>query len=88
MEISYDKLPEHMRSGAKYYIEQGILPGGFLTAVLENNLSEAAMRADGTNVKRLPDFAGWMMWDIPFTAWGSKQKVKDWIAQGGMTKWK
>ena len=88
VDIVFVRVIQHMRSGARLYIEEGIPPGSFLTAMLENNLSEAAMRADETNAKRLPDFADWMMWDIPSRAWGSKQEVEDWIAQGGISKWK
>lgn len=84
MIIKYDRLPEHMQDGARLYIERGIEPGGFLTAVLENNLTAAFGRADGTNKLRMQDWVEWLYWDIPSPAWGSKEKVTQWIANRGM----
>jgi len=66
------------------YIERGILPGGFLTAVLENNLVLAAMRADNTNRHRLLDFAEFLYSEAPSICWGSRERVERWIKQGGL----
>lgn len=84
MQAKYDRLPEHMKHGAKLYIEKGIAPGGFLTAVLENNLKEAVTRADDTNFECIYDWVMWVIWDIPALAHGSKDAVDNWIKQGGM----
>ena len=78
MTANYTRIPEHMRSGAKLYIEQGIMPGGFLTAVLENNLSEAALHADTTNTLALANYGAWLAFDIPGDSWGSPEIVKRW----------
>lgn len=84
MEINYDKLPEHMRYGAKLYIEQGILTGSFLTAVLENDLKGAFQCADSTNGERLKDWVEWMAWEIPAIAHGSPEQVKAWMSHKGL----
>jgi len=84
MNIKYDRLPEHMRHGAKLYIEHGIRPGGFLTAVLENNLVLAFQLADGINQGCMKDWAVWLTWDIPSLAWGSAEMVDIWSRAGGM----
>ena len=78
MTTRYDKLPEHMQEVARLYIEEGEEPGGFLMAVLTNNLVEAATRADGVNQQRLFEWAGWLYNDIPDRAWGSAEKVLAW----------
>ncbi len=83
-EISYDRIPEHMRGGARRYVEQGILPGSFLTMILENDFVHAASRADDTNKLRLLDYAAWLMMDLPMAAWGSGETVRDWIRSGGL----
>ncbi len=80
-EINYNSLPEHMQSGARLYIEQGIEPGRFLMAVLCNDLSGAASRADGINQRCLLDWAMWLHNDISASAWGSEEKVLAWMEQ-------
>lgn len=77
--LKYEILPEGLRSGMKLYVEQGILPGGFLTAVLENNLSGAFQRADSRNLPRLQSIVEWCYWELPSPAWGSTGAVAAWI---------
>jgi len=84
MPINYDMLPEHMRGGMQRYIERGILPGSFLTAVLENNLVLAALRADSTNRHRLLDFAEFLYSEAPSICWGSRASVDRWVERGGL----
>ena len=84
MEIRYDKLPEHMQGGARRYIEHGIAPGHFLTAVLENNFVRAFMCADETNTARMRDWADWLYNDAPGGCHGSRDRVEAWIEAGGM----
>lgn len=80
IEISYRGLPEHMQDGARLYVEQGVPPGDFLTAVLQNDLVEAFNRADATNVHAMLAWAKWLDKDCPRAAWGSKEQVEKWIA--------
>jgi hypothetical protein len=77
--VDYSMLPDHMRDGAKRYIENRIAPGGFMTAVLENNLVEAASRADSTNINCLKEWAMWLYNECPREAWGSPHKVAMWL---------
>ena len=42
-------VPAHMVDGLVLYVEDGIPPGSFLLAVLENNLAGAAALADEIN---------------------------------------
>ena len=79
--MNYDRLPEHMREAARAYVEHGRPPGDFLTAVLCNNLVEAAGRADEENQRALFAWAGWLHNEVPMDAWGSPEKVREWIAQ-------
>ena len=43
--IDYSSLPDYMQSGVQYYIEHGYEPGGFLTAVICNDLANAVGKA-------------------------------------------
>lgn len=80
----YSSLPMHMQDGARLYVERGIEPGGFMRAVLENNFVSALQRADDINKRNLPEWAAWLVFDCPFTAWGSENKVRRWIKIGGL----
>ena len=81
MTIRYDGLPYHMRDAAQRYIEEGEMPGSFLTAVLCNNLVEAFGKADELNRRSLWAWAQWLYNDVPQDAWGSVEKVKTYAAK-------
>ena len=62
------------------YVEEHLQPGGFLTAVLENNLKEAFDRADNDNLTKLFNIVRYCYNEIPSPAWGSPERVKAWLA--------
>jgi len=68
------------RPGLRRYFESGIKPGGFLTAVLENNLRDAVARCSeldaGDVLVRLVKF---LMFEAPGRSWGSPEDVAAWI---------
>ena len=63
----------------KRYVDNRILPGEFLTAVLENNLMEALGRADSWNRQKLFEIVQYVYNDLPSKCWGSADKVKAWV---------
>jgi len=63
------------------YVEHGTSVGDFLTAVLENDLSEAVGRADDSNLGNLPAFVGYLYNEAPAACHGSKAKVQAWYAK-------
>lgn len=73
-------IQEHMLESLKAYIEQHRPVGGFLTAVLENNLMEACGRADDDNLANLPAFCAYLYNDAPSACHGSPKKVQAWLA--------
>ena len=77
-------VPLRMRQGLIRYVERGITPGGFLLAVLENNLMEATKRADDENLLNLPAFVNFLYNHAPSICWGSPEKVSRWISLGGL----
>ena len=83
--IDYSIIPEHMRAGAKAYIENGVQPGGFLTAVLSNDLVMAWYHGDDINRKAMGGWAKWL-WqrEIPRKCWGSKRAISDWVHHDGL----
>jgi len=73
-------LPQHMRGPMQRYLDYGIPPGGFLEAVLANDLSGAVARADAVNRRYLPEIVSFVQWYCPVACWGSPDAVSDWIA--------
>ena len=75
---NYAELPEGLQGGMKRYIEDGISTGHFLTAVLSNDLLGAVSRADGTNIKLLPEIVRWIYNEAPSNCWGTAKQVQAW----------
>ena len=76
--IDYSKLPENSRGAMKRYLEYGIDPGSFLTAVIENNLSESFGQADENNRFLLFDIVSWFYSSTPSDCWGSRENRIAW----------
>lgn len=72
-------LPKNLLAGLKRYAEEGIPTGGFLRAVLENNLKEAFARADGHSEPRMAEIVSYVYNDMPAACQGSPEKVDAWI---------
>jgi hypothetical protein len=50
-------IPDYMQQGVVWWIVGGVIPGGFLQAVIVGDLYEAIARADDTNADRLREYA-------------------------------
>ena len=81
--IEYN-IPYHMHAGVQRYVEHGLPPGGFMTAVLCNDLVGAAVRADGENQHYLCEWGRFIIHGLPALAHGSKDVVDGWSALGGL----
>ena len=77
-------IPERMRGGLRRYIENGIPPGGFLSAVLCNDLRGAVERGDDENQMILHQYIRFLYNYAPAQCWGSEAKFKAWVEAGGM----
>lgn len=60
------------------WANKGILPGGFLTAVLENDLVGAIGCADTDNMRDLTQIVFLVSNAMPVGCWGSVEKVCNW----------
>ena len=74
-----DGIPEHIRDSFERYLMHGLEPGGFVTAVLANDLFLAVSRADAINVTKIPHIALWVYHNMPAGSIGSYDIVRDWI---------
>lgn len=61
------------------YASRGILPGGFLTFVLENNLMGAMGHADGYNRATLWNICDYIWTHMPSDSHGSSERVYEWV---------
>jgi len=80
-DIDYGILPEHMRDGARHYVENHFEPGGFLQAVFENNLVRAFSLADEINEKAMRQWARFLHNEAPRRCWGSREAVQNWLEE-------
>ena len=80
-DLDYTGLPERFQHGLKLWVEGGLLPGGFLTAVLRNDLSQAVMRADSESLLLIRHVVQWLTAHAPGPSWGSTGAVQDWPRQ-------
>ena len=86
---NWAELPGSEANRGKYhatierYLEYGIRPGGFLTALLSNQLIETVQHADESNVKLITNWVRFVFWELPHEAVGSKEKVQAHIEKGG-----
>ena len=72
-------IPEHMMDAIDRYVDHGINPGGFLTAVICNDLAGAFQAADHINKPIIEEYM-WYFWnDTPSPCWGSEAKMRVWI---------
>jgi hypothetical protein len=73
-------VPLGLHSGLVEYFAARRPTGSFLRAVLENDLGEAALRADEVNRWHLADLVVFLHMYVSATAWGSPGAVTAWLA--------
>lgn len=73
-------VPESLRGGLIRYLLGGIIPGGFLTAVLTNDLRTAVTLASPVeHLLALPAIVRFLHNEAPSTCAGSPELVGAWI---------
>ncbi len=75
----YEIIDSAVLEGLCRFAVDGIRPGGFLTAVLENNLLESMKYADVENFAALREVVTFCHQELPAPCWGSRKKVNAWI---------
>jgi len=61
------------------YLRHGDEPCGFTRAILENDLRSALRSGDPVSLIVLPKLAQWLESRAPARAWGSPERVKNWL---------
>ena len=68
-----------MMDAIRRYVDEGLEPGDFLTAVICNDLFGAVNRADDENLRNLPAFVCYFYNDAPSDCHGSRGAMAYWI---------
>jgi hypothetical protein len=77
----YD-IPAALQPGLERYLKDHIRPGHFLCAILENNLSDAVLRAaDAATAHAIPRIVRFLTYEACGTAHGSPAAVEAWLAE-------
>ncbi len=77
----YSLIPERIMSNLLYYVKGEEAPGGFLYAVLCNNLFAAVSRADEEIKPLIPLIVQYIHWEVPGGCHGSPEHVKRWMEE-------
>lgn len=75
------RIPQLVQDGLARYIVDRTPTGGFLRAVLENDLCEACVRADLESRAALAEIVLWLYYNAPSECWGSPERVDAWLAR-------
>lgn len=74
-------IPEAIMESLTAYFETGRPTGGFLEAVLTNDLTQAVARGDDQSRIALPAIVIYIYNNAPRNAWGSQEVVDRWMEQ-------
>ena len=74
-------VPERTLASLNRYVNDRVKPGGFLYAVLTNNLHESFGRADRENRAALHDLVRYCHNELPSHCWGSVEKVEAYLSE-------
>ena len=69
-----------MQTSLDRYRDDHVELGGFLTAVLQNDLLDAVSRADRLSLLGIKAIVQYCHWELPSGSWGSSAAVKAWLA--------
>ena len=75
-------IPERMMPGIERYVQDRVMPGSFLQAVISNDLRLACANADEENLRNLPAYIAYFYNEAPSGCWGSREKMLYWISGG------
>ena len=79
-------IPSRILSALERYVREGIKPGGFLTAIIDNDLRMAITMADPEAERAIPAIVRVMAEYVPALAWGSPTIRELWSVRGGITR--
>lgn len=79
-------IPRELLLGLDRYRDQHIEPGGFLRAVLENDLVGVTRRGTEWNLLHITAIVVFCTHHLPVDSWGSEKAVAVWLAMAVETR--
>ena len=76
---TYWAVPGRILDSINRYVDDNVPPGGFLTAVLSNDLAKAFGAADSASKPALPEIVRYLNNEVPAQCWGSHDKFEAWL---------
>ena len=76
----YEAIPERTKETLTRYADHHIATGGFLYAVLTNDLFSTMARADEGNREALWLICLYIYNEMPSECWGDSKKVDNWLS--------
>lgn len=77
--MNYSKIRPEIIESIRAYADDGRPTGGFLKAVLSNDLKEAFGRADDGNRETMFEIVSYCYNEIPSSCWGTPEAVTEWM---------
>lgn len=76
----FSYIPQHRIEALWRWINHGVEPGAFLTAIITNDLEGATVFASDQEKGLLHEYIGWLHKNAPKACWGSVAKCDDWAS--------
>lgn len=80
----YSRIPRITREALDTWAQTARPGGGFVQAVIANDLRGAVESADEEHVDVLPVVVAYAVNRLPAACWGSQQRAADWRRRGGL----
>jgi len=80
-ESEYDLIPSRTKAAIDAWVNTARPVGGFLRAVLSNDLAGAVSHADDENIVALPIIVRYLYNRCPAGCWGSEENFMSWPEQ-------
>ncbi len=79
------RIPDELHDAFRAYHLTGARPSGLVAALLSGSLYDTFDRAAGAGLtEHVPALAQFVRDSLPWSAFGSADKVSRWVAQGGL----
>lgn len=72
------RIEGRFRESIDRFVALGMRPGGFITAVMCNDLREAIGRGDEGALLNLPHIVAYLVNNVPSGVWGSPERMQEW----------